>query len=288
MESLRSFNLVLGLLADTATINTYTIKSINSYINKLQFETNNHFRLSAYYNVDWHTVNATYILSQLLNYKRETINNKISSWMKTKDGVWAIDMLVNNAKDEYNEELVYKYKNHSLWKYYTDKKTHARVYRKEFVTVVIRDGVYNESTDTVDITKLKHIGTNGQFWIETEHSKNPGDVWCSLDFLYDHLFKLFNFMNNDYMTNIKNWMQPLIQTQTYKDKFNIQDKNKTDFQFYINDDGSIAYKLVERKQLVKPKVNQCKQCTNEKEYYPIWGEYLDDDTAIDTYALFNF
>ena len=307
MESLRSFNLVLGLLADTASIESSSDKTINSFINKLAFRTNYGFQLSVYYNIEWCAVNATYIISQIRNLKREFINARIDLWRRTKEGVWAVDMLVNNTKDEHNEELVYKYKNHSLWKYNINWDNYSRIYFPEFVDVVIRDNIYNPITDLIDISKLKHIGTNGQFWIESRDKRTFGDVWCSLDFLYDYLFKLFDIEVDDTMINIKHWLDPKIQTEHFKNEFLKCNEINKDFQFYINDEGAIAYKLVERQPLIIKVVPSDKstnyyyyaQTTNdyynnnnnntnkEKEYYPRWGEYLDDDTYFDPYSIFD-
>lgn len=291
--SLKSFNLVMGLLADSANISTSTVKPHDQTINKIHVETRDGIRLNIFYDVDDATISATYVIEQLLHLKRQDINERIKRWCRTKDGLWAVDMLVNHKKDTWNEELVYKYRGNQLWKYEVRDFDWNRVYRKEFTDKILRDGVYNAETDEFNFSAIKNTGTMQQFYIEGKWDDFPGNHWCKVKFLYQYLLPLFGINVDNSMMNLMNWLDAMVRKKYFMKSINSQEKDE--LQFFIKDDGTIDYRTISKSNdEIKDMTNNTKSVsmtdkTNDvnptddcEEVYKVWSEYLDSRTAIDT------
>ena len=105
-----SLNIVLRQLYEKANITAEIVK--HDYIS---LTTQDGIKMSFKHNGKG-LINASMLISKILNRSIHDINKQISRWMHTKNGVWAIDSLFM-SKQQFPDSLYYSYDNKTIWKY---------------------------------------------------------------------------------------------------------------------------------------------------------------------------
>ena len=263
-----SLNRVMNQLKVNAKVVKATIKQLDYCVSQLHIESLSGIKLSIVFNHNYLVINASYLISNLIHVDKKTFNKRLSRWMHTKDGVWALDSLFirsHHPSIDVNN-LHYNYKNHTLWKWVeTDFEGEEVGYIRQFQDEVISDGIYNDKTDWLDLSKLETIVTGNKFYLCTD--RHPGfydyyDFYCDLEVL-EKLFNVFKVWYDEDMQNVIYYVFSLINEGRYKEniEWNLQ-RFDSKTEYFLNKKGKIEYKLI--------KIEKNKENDNS------WENYLNE------------
>lgn len=204
----------------------YKLANINSVSRKsdhITLTTNDGLKLTVIYKNN--LINASTLLSKLLNIPVRNINATISRWLHTKAGVWFIDTMFMRDTDH---EYYYSYDDRSIWK--------DAVYQR--FNDNIDSTVYNSKRDWFDLSKLKinpslsckKLAYEG--WI----------VYCSQELMIK-LFDIFHILHYEEYINIIKYAFAILNEDHYKYLIELNMKNEFITLFYLTEFNNIDYEL---------------------------------------------
>ena len=243
--TIESFNSALKQLSQTAKVIKQSIKSTGNGKSTLHVETQAGIRLNITFDNQCGLINASYLISQLTNTNKSIVDKRVARWMRTKEGLWAVDMLKNDTS-AWNESLVYEFKDQPIWDYDIDDFDDSRVYKQEFTTAVLEANLYDPKTNYFNLKPVNKTNTMYLFWIVNDrYSNEQFDCYCCREIL-NKLFERFNVWVDDDLVHTIDYAYGEAMKQRWMNVIAVHDKDKEDLKFFITPNGEIDYKIIER------------------------------------------
>lgn len=245
MSAIESFNNAIKQSARIAKVTKSSIKTLDSNFKLIHVETEDGLRLNVKYSIYFDVINASNLISQLIHTDKKVLNKRIARWMRTKEGLWAIDSLCFNSAP-WNEHLAFEYKDNTLWEYDINDFDDSRVYKPEFCETVMRDNLYDVKTNYFNLKPVQFNGARNKFWIVNERYDNElFDCYCCYEILLK-LFERFNVWVDDALINVIKF----VYNESYRDVAANQIKrletDKEECEFFIKDNGELGIRANEK------------------------------------------
>lgn len=243
--SINSLNKSIAQLEQITGITKQTTKSIGSNKLCLHIETRAGIRVNATIDTTHGLINGSYLISQLIHTDKSIVDKRIARWMRTKEGLWTIDMLKNNSAP-WNESLVYEFNQNPIWDYDIDDFDDSRVYKQEFTQAVLNANLYDSKTNYFNLKPLDKNNTDFLFYIVNDrYSNEQFDCYCCHEIL-NSLFSRFNVWVDDDLEHLVNYIYAQSMKQIWLSTISSHDKEKEDLEFYVSSSGTIEYKTIEQ------------------------------------------